>query len=228
MKLWHCVDARSFRALWTLEELEIEYDLIVLDFPPRNRDKQIFDINPLGTVPVLVSESVVMTESSAICEWLAEQHPAAGLSVAQKSTERGAFLNWLHLADSTLTFPQTIFLRYSYLESVEQRQPKVADDYKRWYLSRLKIVAAALETKDYLCEGRFTVADIAVGYALSLSADLGIADEIPQRLLEYLAKITDRDGWRRAKSKQSDGAIAAGVSVLAPARRVRVQAFENE
>ena len=53
-QLWHCADARSFRALWALEELGLPYELKLLPFPPRMRQPEYLDINPLGTIPFLV------------------------------------------------------------------------------------------------------------------------------------------------------------------------------
>ncbi|WP_213879380.1 glutathione S-transferase family protein [Pseudomonas sp. dw_358] len=221
MKLWHCMDARSFRVLWALEELHLPYELEVLAFPPRSHDKRIFTVNPLGTVPALETPNGVMTESSAICEWLAEQHPEAGLGVAVGSPDRPAYLNWLHHADTTLTFPQTLYLRYRYLEDPERRQPQVAEDYRRWFLGRLKLLASVLETQAFVCAGRFTVADICVTYALSLGEDVGLAADFAPVLQAYLARMTDRLGWQRAKAAQRDAARAAGLATEAPAQLAR-------
>lgn len=221
MKLWHCVDARSFRVLWALEEAGMTYRLEMLDFPPRVRDKRIFTVNPLGTVPVLETPQGVMTESSAICEWLAEHRPQSGLGVSVGQPDRLSYLNWLHHADTTLTFPQTIYLRYSYLEDAERRQPQVADDYRRWFLGRLKLLVATLEKQQYLCANRFTMADICVTYALSLAEDLGIDADLPSLVGDYLTRMTSREGWRRAKQRQTEAATAAGIETVAPARLAR-------
>ncbi|MFN7103432.1 MAG: glutathione S-transferase family protein [Pseudorhizobium sp.] len=221
MKLWHCFDARSFRALWALEELEMKYELVLLDFPPRVVDKRIFTVNPLGTVPVLETGQGTMTESSAICEWLAEQRPQSDLGVGVGHPGREAYLNWLHHADTTLTFPQTVYLRYSYLEDGARRQPQVAEDYRRWFFGRLKLLVSTLENQQFLCAGRFTMADICVTYALSLAEDLGIDADLPLSVQDYLARMTDRDGWRRAKQAQATAAEALGMEPIAPARVVR-------
>ncbi|MFC6590154.1 glutathione S-transferase family protein [Sulfitobacter pacificus] len=221
MKLWHCFDARSFRALWALEELGMTYELELLDFPPRAREKRIFTVNPLGTVPVLETDQGSMTESSAICEWLAEQQPQSGLGVAVGHPDRPAYLNWLHHADTTLTFPQTIYLRYSYLEEAGRRQPQVADDYRRWFFGRLKLLVSTLESQQFLCANRFTMADICVAYALSLAEDLGIDADLPPLVKDYLARMTGRKGWHRAKTVQVDAAKALGIEPIAPARLIR-------
>ena len=74
MKLWHCHDARSLRALWALEEMNLEYDLEVMPFPPRFLHEGYLDINVLGTVPHFKDGDVHMTESTAICHYLIEKY----------------------------------------------------------------------------------------------------------------------------------------------------------
>jgi hypothetical protein len=65
MTLYHCLDARSLRCLWTLEEMSIkDYKLITMPFPPRIFFKKFLKINPLGTIPYFVDGDVKMTESS--------------------------------------------------------------------------------------------------------------------------------------------------------------------
>ena len=65
MKLWHCADARSFRALWALEELQLPYELVLLPFPPRWAEPEYLKINPLGTIPYFEDGPAKMTESAA-------------------------------------------------------------------------------------------------------------------------------------------------------------------
>src|SRR6202030_4798098 len=87
----------------------------------------------------------------------------------------GAFLNWMYFSDATLTFPQTLVLRYTELEPQERRNPQVAADYTKWFFGRLRGVEAAVAKSDVLCAGRFTAADISVGYALLLAHSLGLS-----------------------------------------------------
>ena len=83
---------------------------------------------------------VRMTESAAMCQYLAATHPDAGLDVAPTHPAYGAYLNWLHMSDATLTFPQTLVLRYGRFEPAERKQPQVVEDYSRWFLARLRAV----------------------------------------------------------------------------------------
>ena len=70
MILYHCIGARSFRPLWTMEELELDYELRILPFPPRQRQPEYLSLNPLGTVPLFIDGALSMTESVAICQYL--------------------------------------------------------------------------------------------------------------------------------------------------------------
>lgn len=203
MKLWHCADARSFRVLWALEELGLAYDLEVLPFPPRFRAPGFMAVNPLGTIPVFEDGATRMTESAAIVEYLAARHGAGSLAVAPDAPAYGAYLNWLHHGEATLTFPQTLVLRYRVLEPPERRQPVIAADYARWFEKRTLAVAGVLEAADYLCEDRFTAADISVGYALLLAETLDLLDGLAPQVRAYWARLQDRDGFRRAKAAQA-------------------------
>lgn len=211
MHLYHCVDARSFRPLWTLEEMGLGYELTVLPFPPRALAKDYKQVNPLGTVPFFVDGAVRMSESSAICHYLATRHGPSPLAVDVSEPAYGEFLNWCYFSDTTLTFPQALIVRYTRLEPEERRQPQVVADYTQWYLGRLKAVEAALERRAWLCADRFTVADITVGYALLLSTLLGLDAHFGPRVVEYWQRLQQRDGYQRARLAQQTGARKAGV-----------------
>ena len=99
LTLYHCVSARSFRPLWMLEELQALYQLHMLPFPPRALQRDYLEANPLGTVPLLVDGATRMTESAAMCQYLAERCDPGnlrGLSVRPDEAAFGDWLNWLH------------------------------------------------------------------------------------------------------------------------------------
>lgn len=202
MKLYHCKNARSLRALWTLEELGLDYELVTMPFPPRAAYRGYLNINPLGTVPTLVDGDLTMTESTGICHWLAEKHAPNSLRVDPGEPFYGEYLNWLYRSDATLTFPQTIVLRYSQLEPVERRLPQAVEDYSVWYLSRLRCVETALEGRDFLCAGRFTIADIAVHFALFLGQTLGLDARYKPHCQRYLKRLMQRPAFERAMARQ--------------------------
>ena len=202
MKLYHCADARSLRVLWTLEEMGLDYELVNMPFPPRSAYPGYLDINPLGTVPTLVDGALTMTESTGICHYLVERYGPTELAVERDSPAYGDYLNWLYRSDATLTFPQTIVLRYTRLEPEERRLPQAAEDYAIWYHSRLRCVETAMADRDFLVEDRFTIADIAVGYALFLGATLGLDARYKPNTKGYLQRLRARDGFQQARGKQ--------------------------
>jgi glutathione S-transferase len=200
IQLYHCPDARSFRALWTLEELGLPYELHLLPFPPRVRAPEYLEVNPLGTIPALIDGPTLMTESAAIVQYLTTRYGAGDLAVGADDPAYGAWLNWLHFGEATLTFPQTLVLRYRTLEP--GRAEPVADDYARWFLSRLKHVDRALAEAEWLCAGRFTGADISVGYALLLADHLKLLEAAASAIGAYWARLKGRPAFQAAKRAQ--------------------------
>lgn len=218
--LYHCVSARSFRSLWMLEELGQPYTLHMLPFPPRALARSFLQENPLGTVPLLVDGDTRMTESAAICEYLAARHSPNQLGVTVHDPAYGAYLNWLHMSDATLTFPQTLVLRYTHFEPAERKQPQVADDYSRWFLARLRALDAALQGRQYVCADRFTAADVAVAYALMLAEHLGLSAQFTPAVAAYWGRIQQRPAFQRAMAIQHQAALDQGVPTT-PAPDIR-------
>jgi glutathione S-transferase len=211
MELWHCADARSFRPLWMLEEMGLPYRLHLLPFPPRWRQPDYLAVNPLGTIPYFRAGDEVLTESSGILMWLAARHGPTPLAVAPDEPDYAAWLNYLFQSDATFTFPQTLVLRYRVLEPPEKRQPAVADAYARWFLARMRWVEGHLEDgRAWLVAGRFTAADIAVGYACLLAKNLGLLEGLGPLTQAWWGRCAARDGYRRARA--AEAADANGVN----------------
>ncbi|HEX5512838.1 MAG TPA: glutathione S-transferase family protein [Gammaproteobacteria bacterium] len=212
--LYHCMSARSFRPLWMLEELGMPYQLVMLPFPPRVLARSYLESNPLGTIPLLLDGQTRMTESAAICQYLCAKRAPTPLQVEPAEAEFGAYLNYLHFGEATLTFPQTLVLRYSRFEPAERRQPTVAEDYAKWFLARLRTLEPLLTTQTYLCAGRFTAADVSVGYALLLAQHLGLAPRFTPAVAAYWERLQQRDGYIRALRAQETAALAQGVATV--------------
>ncbi|HEV7385546.1 MAG TPA: glutathione S-transferase family protein, partial [Phenylobacterium sp.] len=167
---------------------------------PRVKAPEYLQINPLGTIPALIDGPTLMTESAAIVQYLAVRYAPNEIVVAPDDPAYGAWLNWLSFGEATLTFPQTLVLRYRRFEP--GKAEVVADDYAKWFLSRLKAVDRALEKGDWLCAGRFTAADISVGYALLLACQLGFDAEFTPAIAAYWARLQARPAFQAAKAAQ--------------------------
>ena len=99
---------------------------------------------------------------------------------------------------ATLTFPQTVVLRYKFQE------PGVADaaieGYSRWFVSRLKLLESELENKTYLCSNRFTIADICVSYAINLAGALGIKEAFKPNITRWTSMLFEREAFIKSKN----------------------------
>jgi glutathione S-transferase len=198
--LYHCADARSLRCLWAVEEAGIDVDLRVLPFPPRAFAPDYRPVNPLMTVPGWVEDGRLMTESAAICERVAEGTP---LEVRRDEADYWDYRNWLHRSDATLTFPLAIMLRYTRVEAAERRLAQAVDDYKAFFGGRAKSIEAALgDGREWLVAGRFTIADIVIGYAAFLATTLKADDVLGEATKAWLARCMARDGFVRARERQ--------------------------
>jgi glutathione S-transferase len=218
--LYHCVGARSFRPLWALEELGLPYALVVLPFPPRVHARHFKQENPLGTIPLYVEGALRITESVAITQYLVERpgvEVGASLAVGKDEGAFGEYLNYLHFGEATLTFPQTLVLRYGKLEPEARRQPQVVKDYADWFLARLRVLEPRLEHHNFMCAGRFTAADISVGYALHLAAQLGLSSGMTPAVTAYFERMQERPGFQAAVRAERAGAISAGIDPEPPA-----------
>lgn len=210
--LYHCDGARSFRPLWMLEEMGLAYELKMLPFPPRVLAKDYLALNPLGTIPLLIDGDLKMTESSGICHYLGAKYGPTPLIVGVDEPAYGTFLNWMYFSDATLTFPQTLVLRYSQLEPEERRNAQVATDYAKWFLGRLRAVEAAIGSVDTLCAGRFTAADIVIGYALRLAESIGLSKDFKPNVAAYWARLQQREGYQRAREAERRAGVEQNVA----------------
>ena len=208
IKLYHCADARSFRVLWALEELGLPYELEVMPFPPRFRVEGYKDLNPLGTVPACFVGGALMTESAAIPHVLATKFGPSDLAVAPEEAAYPAYMNFLFMGEATLTFPQTIHLRYTRLEPPERRLTQAAEDYALWFGARLR-AAETMLPGEFACAGRFTMADISLGYAVMLAQAIGLEEQVTPGMSAYQRRLSERAGFQRAKAAQGSGAIAS-------------------
>lgn len=199
--LYHCADARSLRCLWAAEEAGIDVDLRLLKFPPRAFEPDYRAVNALMTVPGWVEDGRLMTESAAICERIAEGTP---LEVTRGEADYWEWRNWLHRSDATLTFPLAIMIRYTRVEPEGRRLAQAVDDYKAFFGGRAKSIEAALsDGRDWLVAGRFTIADIAIGYAAFLATTLGADDVLGDATKAWLERCTARSAFGRARERQT-------------------------
>ncbi|WP_206208745.1 glutathione S-transferase family protein, partial [Vogesella mureinivorans] len=92
-------------------------------------------------------------------------------------------------ADATITFPQTVYMRFCLFEKDKGLQ-EAGHAYAKWFHKRLIKIEQRLAAREYLCADRFTVADICIGYALILAESVGLDDGVPESLKAYRSRLT--------------------------------------
>ena len=205
--LYTCARSRGLRATWAAEEAGADIDLRILPFPPRYLAPEYLAVNPLGTVPMLADGDSRMTESCAIAHYLASKDGPSDLVIAPGERDYAEYCDFTYHADATITFPQTVYMRFVLFEK-DKGLEEAGHAYAKWYWKRLVKVEQRLAGREFLCGDRFTVADICVGYALILSQSVGLDEGVPESLKEYRARLTSRPGYRRAFEREEAGRLA--------------------
>jgi glutathione S-transferase len=208
--LYTCARSRGLRATWAAEEAAVNIDLAILPFPPRYLAPAFMELNPLGTVPLLVDGDAQLTESCAIAHYLATRDGYTVLAIAPGEPDYAAYCDYTYHADATITFPQTVFMRFAIFEK-EKGLAEAGHAYAKWFHKRLVKIEQRLETREFLCADRFTVADICVGYALILAESVGLDEGVPESLKTYRARLTARPAYQRALAREEAGRLALGA-----------------
>lgn len=202
--LYTCARSRGLRATWAAEEAGVEVDLKILPFPPRYLAPEYKEINPLGTVPMLIDSEAKLTESCAIAHYLATREGYTPLAIAPGEPDYAEYCDYTYHADATITFPQTVYMRFAIFEK-DKGWAEAGEAYAKWFYKRLVKIEQRLERREFLCANRFTVADICVGYALILAQNVGLDDDVPESLKAYRERLTAREAYKRAFAREEQG-----------------------
>lgn len=199
LTVYHARNTRSLRVLWTLEELGIKAEVKSLQFPPRRLQPEYLSINPTGAVPALVDGDLVLTESLAICEYLAAKH-GPSLIVAPGEPDRVPFVQWLWYGESTLMTPLSRMATVGRLERKGPDIEAVMADARDNAGVRLVSLEKHLEGREFLAGGRFTLADVSLGYPLHLVGLFGLDQLMGPRTAAYRARLFARPAFQHAVS----------------------------
>jgi len=202
MKLYWSPRSRSFSALWLMEETGQPYRTEVLDYATTMKAPAYLSINPMGKVPALRHGDAVVTETAAICAYLADAFPKAGLSVPIGDRRRGVYLKWLFFGPSVIE-PAMTDRAFPRKES-----PRAASVGWRDFDTVLQIVSNALAKGPYLMGEQFTAADIVIGSGLRYGMMFKLIPE-RQEFQEYVGRITARPAAQRAQAKDKELSSAA-------------------
>lgn len=187
---------------WMLEEVGAPYRTEIIAFGPPMKTPEYLAINPMGKVPAIRHGDAIVTESAAICAYLADAFPAAGL--APPPAARGAYYRWLFFAAGPLEAAVT---NHAFgLEPPTDKQGMVGYGS---YAAVLDTLATAVAGDGYIAGDRFSAADVYVGSHIGWGLEYGTIEERPG-FAEYWARVGDRDARRRANELDDAAAEAEG------------------
>lgn len=197
--VYHSGDTRSRRVLWVLEELGVPYEGRPVKFPAKLMQPEYLEVSPTGMLPAMQDGDVCLTESLAICEYLAVKHGGERLVVRPHETGYPDYLQWLHYGEASLATMVAPIVRYSFLVPEEQKLPQVVAEYSGIFIERLEPIRRALaDGRAFLAAERFTLADVSVGYGLMLATRLGMGDQITDDLKAYDDRLRAMPSYQKA------------------------------
>jgi len=183
---------------WMLEEVGQPYDTVWLDFGSAMRTPDYLAINPMGKVPALRHGDAVVTEAPAICAYLADAFPQAGLIPPAGSPARAAFYRWLFFTAGPVEMATTA---KAFGWEVPEGKSGMAGFGK--YSRTIATLEKALQDKPYVCGDQFTAADVYIGSALGWGMMFGSIDKQPL-FEDYVARLQARPAAIRANQINTD------------------------
>ena len=198
MKLYWAPHTRSLRALWVLEEAAVSYERVRLDLSAGEQKSAEFRaINPMAKVPALTDGPLAVAESGAICAYVAEAVPQAGLAPPVGDPARGRYLRWLFFSPGCIE--QAFLAKFGNV----QLRPESAGfgDFDRVF----DLLEAAVATGPWLLSEKFSAADVIIGSDLYFGIDIfGLVPSRPA-LRAYVDRCLARPALQRAKAIEAAG-----------------------
>jgi glutathione S-transferase len=200
--LYHAVPSRSSIARWMLEEVGQPYDIHLLDLSKGEQHRPDYlAINPMGKVPALKHGDTIVTEAAAICAYLADAFPQAGLSVPITEPRRGVYLKWLFFGPSCVE-PAMTDRAFPRKEGVRRAALGYGD-----FDTVMDVMAQALAQGPYLMGQQFTAADVVIGSTLRWGLLFKLLPERPE-FAGYVQRLAQRPALQRAEAKDKELAPA--------------------
>ncbi len=192
LTLYHAAPSRSSITRWMLEEAGEPYDIHLLKLGEGDQLKPDYlAINPMGKVPALRHGDVVITEAAAICTYLADEFPQAGLSVPIGDPRRGPYLQWLFFGPSCVepAITDRAFPR--------QEQPRRGTLGYGDFDTVMNVLVKGVEPGPYLLGEQFTAADVVLGSTLRWGMMFKLLPERPE-FAAYVDRLVARPAFKQA------------------------------
>jgi glutathione S-transferase len=198
LKLYHASPSRSSVTLWMLEELGEPYEIELLSLKNGDQHKpEYLAVNPMGKVPTLDDGGTIVSEVSAICCYLADAYPKAGLAPAVHDKLRGPYLKWLFYVPSCV--------EPAVLDKAMNRPPPPRST-AGWadYDTVIEVLrGATAKASPYLLGERFTAADVVVGASLRWLMQFKLIPELPE-FVAYTGTLKARPALQRQLGKDAE------------------------
>jgi len=182
--------SRGRIARWALEEVGAGYEVRVMNYADTMKGGEYLAINPMGKVPAIVHKGKVVTECAAICAYLGDAFPDAGLAPAP--ADRADYYRWLFFAAGPVEAAVTNQAA-GFVPSDEQGRMFGYGSYDR----AIDVLERAVSQHDYVAGDAFTMADVYVGSQVLWGTQFGT---IPQRdaFAAYAGRLSSRAAYRLA------------------------------
>jgi glutathione S-transferase len=187
---------------WMLEEVGQPYETILLGYGDTMKGDEYKAINPMGKVPAIRHGDTVVTEAAAICAYLADAFPDAGLAPPPGHHLRGPYYRWMFFAAG----PVEAVITGKALGLLAPPDKAMMAGYGTIEATIDALEGAAAGASPYLCGAQFTAADVYVGASIGWGMEFGIIDRRPA-LTAYVDRIKERPAYKRA-TEIDDGLIA--------------------
>lgn len=184
--------SRGRIAHWMMEEVGQPYRTVWLDFGPEMKSAEYRAVNPMGKVPALRHGEVVVTEAAAICAYLADAFPAAGLAPLPGDPLRGTWLRWLFFGAGPLEQAVTAKAMGWQVPPGRERMAGFG-----CYDDTLSALETALQPGPFICGGQFTAADVYVGSSIAWGLMFGSIEKRPV-FVDYVKRLGERPAKQRA------------------------------
>lgn len=187
---------------WMLAEIGAPYEQRVLDYATTMKAPEYLAINPMGKVPAIVHNGHVITECAAICAYLADAFPDAGL--APRPDERADYYRWMFFAAGPVE------AAVSNHAAKVVTPPEMVRMYGYGTFEKMvEVLKTAVLGKTWICGDRFTAADVYVGAEILWGRQFGLLPDCPE-FADYGARLTAREAYGRASA--IDDALAAELA----------------
>ncbi|KQN25613.1 glutathione S-transferase [Sphingomonas sp. Leaf33] len=195
--------SRGRIARWMLEEVGAEYDTVMLDYATAMKSDDYRAINPMAKVPAIVHRGRTVTECAAICAYLADAFPDAGLAPA--TDDRADYYRWLFFAAGPLEAAATERARGIVVTPEQSRMVGYGS-----FDTVIDALEQAVAGRDYIAGDRFTAADVYVGSHILWGSQFGW---LPQRdaFDAYKARLVERPAYIRGAEKDDALMAQAGA-----------------